>query len=114
MSKQLPEIYLTVGLPTEEHPKGERAIISVHYTTNGALARRHYSGNIVGRAGGGGYDLTSTCLAEALTRIYGISLTDGGYGESHVRDHALDHGVTVYRLSEALYALPGVEVEVAG
>lgn len=111
MAKELPTIYLTVGLPTEEHPKGDRAIISITYTAGGAIARRQYSGDIVGRAGGNGYDRASTCLAEALTRIYEIPLTDGACGESHVRDHALDHGVTVYRLNEALYALPGVEVE---
>ena len=106
MAKELPTIYLAVGLPTEEHPKGDRAIISITYTAGGAIARRQYSGDIVGRAGGGGYDLTSTCLAEALTRIYGIPLTDGACGESHVVDHARREGVRVYRLGEALYALP--------
>lgn len=111
MAKELPTIYLTVGLPTDEHLKGERAIISISYTANGALARRQYSGDIVGRAGGGGYDRASTCLAEALTRIYGIPLTDGACGERHVQDHADRFGVRVYRLNEALYALPGVEVE---
>lgn len=113
MAKELPTIYLAVGLPSEEHPKGERAIISITYTNNGAVARRQYSGDIVGRAGGGGYDRASTCLAEALTRIYGIPLTDGGCGESHVVDHARREGVAVYALRDALYALPGVEVEVA-
>lgn len=112
MTKELPTIYLTVGTPTEEHPKGERAVISITYTAGGAIARRHYSGDIVGRARGNGYDRSSTCLAEALTRIYGVPLTDGGCGERHVQEHAERFGVRVYRLSEALFTLPGVGAEV--
>lgn len=111
MTKELPTIYLAVGSPTEEHPKGERAIIGIGYTASGnAVARRHHSGDVVGRAGGYGYCKTGVALAQAVSKIYGVPMTDGARGETHVEDHARAHGVRLYRLSEALYALPGVEV----
>lgn len=112
MTKELPTIYLAVGSPTEKHPKGERSILAVTYTPTKAVCRRHYSGEVVATAGGGGYDRASTALANALAVIYGIPYTDGGCGETHVVDHARAYGVAVYRLSEALYVLPGVEATV--
>lgn len=111
-TKELPAIYLTVGPPTDEHAKGMRAILAVTYTASGAIMRRHYSGDIVGRASGGGYCRGGVCLAQALAKIHGIPETDGAWGERHVIEHAEAHGVRVYSLSDALWALAGVEAEV--
>ena len=103
--KELPNIWLVVGVDAENELV--RAIFSASYSKSGltVTVRRQHSGEICGKAQGGGYDKTSTALAHALTKVYGIPLTDGAYGEEHLIRHAFGYGVRVRRLSDALYAL---------
>jgi hypothetical protein len=103
--KELPNIWLVVGVDAENELV--RAIFSASYSKSGltVTVRRQHSGEICGKAQGGGYDKTSTALAHALTKVYGIPLTDGGWGESSVVAHALKHGVKVRTLTNALWSL---------
>ena len=66
-------------------------------TANGSVfsVRWLWSGDIIGRAGGGGYDRQGTALSRALSYLYGLPVFDGGIGESSVREHAARHGVSV-------------------
>jgi len=66
-------------------------------TANGSVfsVRWLWSGDIIGRAGGGGYDRQGSALSQALGHLYGLPYFDGGAGESSVREHAARHGVTV-------------------
>jgi len=104
-TKYLPDIWLVVGV--DQNNELVRAILSGSYSASGltVTVRRQHSGEVVGRAQGGGYDKTSTALAKGLSKVYGIPYVDGGIGESHVFAHALRHGVKVRRLSDALWAL---------
>jgi len=74
-------------------------------TANGSVfsVRWLWSGEIIGRAGGGGYDRRGTALADALTYLYGVPPFDGGAGEPAVIDHAARHGVTVATGSEVAW-----------
>jgi hypothetical protein len=110
MPTELPTIWLIVGPPTDspdDYGNGRR-IYAVHYSASGLTCtlRQHYSGRIVARAGGGGYDRAGVCLADALHKDYGVPAFDGARGVDAVRQHAERHGVGVYRLADALYALP--------
>jgi hypothetical protein len=104
-TRELPSIWLAVG----EDGSGEvvRCIFSAHYSASGltTTVRRQHSGEVVGKAQGGGYDKTSTALAKGLSKVFNIPTTDGGYGEGHVVEHAFNFGVRVVRLSEALFML---------
>lgn len=99
-AKELPTIFLAVS-------EGERAILEVRYGRNaGARVVRHYSGDVVGRASGGGYDVAGAAMADALANVFGIPEADGVRGMSYVRSEAEAHGVRVFSLGEAMYALP--------
>jgi hypothetical protein len=102
---ELPAIWLVVGV--NEHNALIRSIFAATYSASGltVTVRQQHSGHVMGRASGMGYDKTHTALAAALTRVYGIPLADGGYGERHLFEHALRHGVKVRTLTNALWAL---------
>ena len=101
---------------TEYHPAGsyvdrERAVWVVTYgRSSGATLRNYFSGDKLGYASGGGYDLAGECLAQALTKVYGMPPCDGARGSSSVIAEAEHRGIAVYRMSDALYALPGLGV----
>ena len=98
-TKDLPRIFIAFG-------KGERAILSVHYgRSHGAFVRRHRSGDIVGRASGGGYDVGAAALSAALAKVFGIPESDGAIGMAWVVSQAESEGVRVFRLDEAMNAL---------
>lgn len=105
----LPRIFLVVAEQDTTDDAGRR-IYSVHRSQSGLTTtiRRQHSGDAVARATGGGYDLEGTVLADALTAEFGLPPFDGGAGLSTVVAWAEDHGLAVYSLSEALYALPRV------
>lgn len=110
MPTELPTIWLVVGPPTDrpdDYGNGRR-IYAVNYSASGLTCtlRQHYSGTVVARAGGGGYDRAGVCLADALHKDYGVPAFDGARGVEAVRQHAERHGVRVFTLSDALYALP--------
>ena len=109
MPTELPTIWLVIGPRTndpEDYGSGRR-IYAVNYSASGLTCtlRQHYSGRIVARASGGGYDRAGTCLAQALTADYGLPAFDGARGVESVMRHAREHGVEVYTLTDALYAL---------
>lgn len=66
-------------------------------TANGSVfsVRWLWSGDIVGRAGGGGYDRQGAALADALTYLYGVPPFDGARGVDAVELHAARFGVSV-------------------
>lgn len=66
-------------------------------TANGSVfsVRWLWSGDIVGRAGGGGYDKQGAALADALTYMYGVPMFDGGLGVAAVEVDAARFGVSV-------------------
>jgi hypothetical protein len=102
---ELPAIWLVVGI--DKNNELVRSILSATYSASGltVTVRQQHSGQVVGRASGGGYDKTHTALAHALTKVYGIPPIDGGSGERHLFDTALGHGVKVRTLTNALWAL---------
>lgn len=107
-------IWLVVG-PDPEHP-GEmlRVILAGRYGSGGTFTlRREYSGEVVGRAGGYGYDKQGTALAVALSRLYGMTSIDGARGERSVVEHASTEGIRVVTLGEALFSLAPAEVVTA-
>jgi hypothetical protein len=107
-AKELPAIWLVVGV--DKNNELLRRIFSANYSASGltVTVRAHHSGEIVGRAQGGGYDKTHSALSVALSKVYGMPPVDGGYGESTLVSHALRHGIRVRTLTNALWAL-GVE-----
>lgn len=103
--------WILVGPPTGEGigDSDHRAILTGRYNRagDGYTIRQQFSGRLVARVNGGGYDRAHTALADAIRRIWGISEhCDGGAGESHVRDWANRHGITIYTLADALHTLP--------
>ena len=75
-------------------------------TSNGSVCsvRWLWSGKVIGRAGGGGYDRRGSALADALTYLYGVPLFDGGAGEAAVVDHAARFGVEVAHAAGLAFA----------
>ena len=74
-------------------------------TSNGSVCsvRWLWSGQVIGRAGGGGYDRRGSALADALTCLYGVPSFDGGAGEAAVVDHAARFGVEVAHAAGLAY-----------
>jgi hypothetical protein len=105
----IPRIFLVVAEQDTPDDSGRR-IYSVHRSQSGLTTtlRRQHSGEAVARATGGGYDLEGTVLADGLSAEFGLPSFDGAVGVSSVIVWAEGHGLAVYPLSEALYALPRV------
>lgn len=106
-------VWLVVGpdRPANEH--NGRVILSGAYSASGLTftVRRQYSGRVIARAGGGGYNRQGTALANALTVLFALPCFDGARGLSAVVEWARGHGVAVYSLTTAAWMLPGVAVE---
>ena len=104
-AKELPAIWLVVGV--DKNDELVRRIFSATYSASGltVTVRAQHSGEICGRASGGGYDKTHSALSAALSKVYGMPPVDGGYGESTLMSHALKHGIKVRTLTNALWAL---------
>ena len=90
-----------------------RTVLVGRYSESRFSIRQNGRGSVVAWAGGGGYDRQGTALADSLRILFGIPRIDGGVGESSVISHAERHGVAVYSLSAALYAVPTVSREMA-
>lgn len=91
--------------------RSTRLVLILRYGRNGGCtAYNYYTGQRIGRATGGNYDITSTALADAASRWYGVPRTDGARGRSWVRAHLNEHGVTLYDMGQAAHALPVGEV----
>lgn len=105
-------VWLVIGKPDTTGHR-ERAIFSGSYNKQGTTftIRRQYSGNVVARAGGGGYDRQHTALADAIARVFGLPMFDGGAGFYATEEWANSHGVAIYDLTTALFQLPGVSCE---
>ena len=88
-----------------------RTLLVGRYSEHRFSIRQNGRGSVLAWAGGGGYDRQGTALADAVRILYGIPRIDGGRGLSAVVDHAAAHGVAVYSLSAALYAVPTVARE---
>lgn len=103
-------VWLVIG-PPDVNGDPVRVILSGAYSASGMTftVRRQYSGDVVGRAGGGGYDRQGAALADGLSRVFGLPGFDGARGSYAVVEWAADHGVAVYDLTCALYALPGID-----
>ena len=54
-----------------------------------------YSDIVLGKAGGYGYDKTSTVLAKAISKLTGKDLYDSGSGEHRVIERAQKIGIEV-------------------
>ena len=81
-----------------------RRLVVVRYGRNGgATAYAYHSGDKLGRATGGGYDITATALEDAARKLYGTPRTDGAAGLEHVRRHLAEHGVDLATATELLY-----------
>jgi hypothetical protein len=120
-STESSEIWLTSGLVRSgagvlldgfpRHSVGDSlgALLIASYgreTSNGSVCsvRWLWSGQVIGRAGGGGYDRRGTALADALTYLYGVPSFDGGRGEAAVVDHAARFGVEVAHAAGLAFA----------
>lgn len=103
-------VWLVIG-PPDQNGETVRVILSGAYSASGATftIRRQYSGQVIARAGGGGYDRQGAALAHALTGLFRLPYFDGARGLSSVIEWAASHGVAVYDLTRALYALPGID-----
>lgn len=88
-----------------------RTVLVGRYSEQRFSIRQNGRGKVLAWAGGGGYDRQGTALADAVGILFGIPQIDGAVGLSSVIDHAARHGVAVYSLSAALYALPTVDRE---
>lgn len=105
------DTWLIIGPPIPGGRGGSdhRVILTGRYNRagDGYTVRQQYSGRLLARSNGGGYDRAHTALADAIQRLWGLSEPcDGGAGEYHVNGWANRHGITIYTLTEALYNLP--------
>lgn len=80
-------------------------MIVISYSRSGTVyAFKGYSTDVIGKAGGGGYDKIATALCEAIETLYDIDLdANGAAGFAHVRERAHANGITVQELSELIY-----------
>lgn len=103
-------VWLVIG-PPDQNGDAVRVILSGAYSASGATftIRRQYSGQVIARARGGGYDLQVDALALALSGLFRLPYFDGAGGLWSVIEWAASHGVAVYGLTGALYALPGID-----
>lgn len=116
--REFPAMFVMVASDTREMPladflgdtvlvRSPRLVLILRYGRNGGCtAYNYYTGQKIGRAGGGGWDITAGALIDAAVRWYGVPRTDGARGREHVREHLAAHGVTLYDMGSAAHALP--------
>lgn len=102
-------VWLTVGPDPENEGQELRTILSGKYGQCVFTVKREYSGDIVARVRGGGFDMAGTGLADSLRKLYRLPTMDGGVGEMSVIEWARENGVRVENLGSALYSLAPVE-----
>lgn len=95
----LPGIVVLVG-PDPLHPHLPYVLPLAVVYGNTVRAVHYYTGQVIGRAGGSGYDRRAVAVMEAARRAFDVPPFDGARGFSAVRDHLAAHGVTMRDLSE--------------
>jgi len=82
-----------------------RYMVRITYGVNGgATLRSYFSGDKMGRATGGGYDITAESLIDMVCKRWPtVPRVDGAMGINAVTDHCRTHGVLILSMADLLY-----------
>ena len=82
-----------------------RYLIYVTYGRNGgATARSYMTGDKMGRANGGGWDITGGALIDAVCKRWPqVPRIDGAAGYETIKRHCAKHGVEIVTAGEMLW-----------
>lgn len=99
--QKLPALYVFTGPDVTDDVTDwpYQLVVAVTFGSE-VRAINYYTGQVVARAGGGGYDRLGSVLAQCATWAYGLPAFDGAQGVGAVVRHCAAHGVTLASLSE--------------